>query len=804
MHQPNYQPRLTSTDKFNLIAGVILPAIAITVEASTQICSAVFFDPIPTAWHLVMVIFVPLAQLHVWFTIRRGTPGRFMLAGFINAITIGVSLFYSICYLPFVPLGILTVVIVVGVLLLSPFLSLIAAISMRQKLRQIAATSPKKSFALRAPGLLTALGLTFGAIGLIELPATLTRYGLQMAASPSAQTRTAGIRFLRRYGSKDHLLRSCYNQSRGTTDILGSLLSIENPVDINEARGIYYRVTGETFDMSAPPRRVAGRLIPQHVFDFENDQGDTRIGGKLKGLSLSDSKLEGTIDSDGGLGYLEWTLTFQNDSRQGKEARAEIQLPPGGVVTRATLFDGREEIEAEFGNRARVGQESQVLYTRDPVLVTTAGRDRILVQGFSVAPLGGEMKIRLGITVPLVLESRSQARLLLPHFEGRNFRIPDYVDHKIWFEATRSIATEYDGLYYGQMPNENYMLGGRITDKDLSERSLLISRFDRDTGTWSRNPFEPQDVIVKQWIEERMPVHLRRIVLVVDTSASMEKWEPQINAALRVLPRDIDLQLVLADSEWLLETEQNEAREASGLDLASLLLATAMFKGGADNAPALQKAWDLAAEAPGNNAIVWIHNPQLVKLDSIETVRKRWQSRPYGPLLYSVQTTKGSDEIAKRLDGINEVKSVIRTGTLRADLERLFKQLSGQTMTFEFVRSVRHSELPEETEGYKTSDLLAKLWANDEVVRLLNAREESSNNTAGKLAMRYQIVTSVNEAAVRDLTVESVNIDTAPVSQTTTVSGRAEVETLLLAVVLLAIALVCMKANCAGGGSYCP
>jgi len=87
--------------------------------------------------------------------------------GFLNAAVIGVSFFYSICYLPFVPLGILTVVILVGVLLLSPFLSLIAAISMRQQLRRIAATTPPTTFALRTTGLLVALGFTFGAVVLI-------------------------------------------------------------------------------------------------------------------------------------------------------------------------------------------------------------------------------------------------------------------------------------------------------------------------------------------------------------------------------------------------------------------------------------------------------------------------------------------------------------------------------------------------------------------------------------------------------------------------------------------------------------
>ena len=796
MHQQGYhQPTLTFKDKFNLVAGVIVPAIAITVEAATG--ASVFFDPFPSAWHLALVIFVPLAQLHVWYTIRRGTPDRLIAAGFVNAVVIGVSLFYSICYLPFVPFGILTLLLLVGALPLSPFLSLIVAITMRQQLRQIAATAPQKNLALGTIGLLTGLGLTFVAIGVMELPATLTRYGLQMAASSSPETRTRGIRFLRTYGSKDHLLRSCYNSTGRTTDMLGDLLGVQNPVTTDEARKIYYRVTGEPFDMSVPPRR-GNRLPPDDLFDYENDQDGTRIAGKLKGLFLSYSKLEGMIDSDGGVGYLQWTLSFQNNSTERYEARAEIQLPPGGLVTNVTLLDRDQEIEAVFGHRSKVRQEPRVNYTHEPVLVTTAGRDRILVQGFPVLPFGDEMKIRVGITVPLVLESRSRVRVLLPHFEDRNFSIPDYVNHKIWFESRRPIATEYAGLYYGQMPNNNFILGGQITDYDLSrpERSLLISRLDRDTGIWSRNPFELSDYIVKQWIEERTPAHLRRIVLVVDTSASMADWEPEINAALGVLPREMDVKLVLADAEWL--HEQKVARDATGLDLASVTLASATFTGGADNAPALKKAWDLAAEAPGNNAIVWIHSPQLVQLDSIEELKRRWQSRPYGPLLYSVQTSKGSDEIAKRLDGINEVKSVVRVGTLRSDLERLFRQLSGQIKTFEFVRSVKHSELPEETEGYKTSDLLSRLWANDEVVRLLDARDEESNRTASQLAVQYQLVTSVSDAAVRER--DYPVADTSPVKHVTLSGRRLELETLLLGAVLLTIVLICMRHRQINGG----
>src|SRR5258705_9636626 len=109
---------------------------------------------------------------------------------------------------------------------------------------------------------------------------------------------------------------------------------MNDPVTPEEARKIYYRVTGETFDLLAPPDRVGGRVIPQETFDFDRDQGGKSITGKLRGLSLASSKIDGTVDPSGGVGYMEWTLVFRNESGEQREARAEVQLPPGGVVSR--------------------------------------------------------------------------------------------------------------------------------------------------------------------------------------------------------------------------------------------------------------------------------------------------------------------------------------------------------------------------------------------------------------------------------------------------------------------------------------
>src|SRR4026207_1229332 len=94
------QQYLPGPNRFTFFAGVIMPAISITLEATTHICASVFFDPIPTIWHLLLVIFVPLAQLQVWFAIRRQAADRLALAGFLNAVVIGLSIFYSIVYIP--------------------------------------------------------------------------------------------------------------------------------------------------------------------------------------------------------------------------------------------------------------------------------------------------------------------------------------------------------------------------------------------------------------------------------------------------------------------------------------------------------------------------------------------------------------------------------------------------------------------------------------------------------------------------------------------------------------------------------
>ena len=368
---------------FTMFGGVLLPATSILIETTTHICAQEFFDPIPTVWHVLMVIFVPLANLQVWLALLKGRTERGALLGLTNAAAIGVSIFYTIVYLPLLPLALIALIFVIGILPMAPIFSLLSGILMRRQLKRIAPSS----FAVKTACLVAGLALAFTVVALVELPITLTRMGLQMAASESPDERARGLRWLRTWGNRDYLLRACYERTGEATDLVGHLFSLRDPVTPEEARQIYYRVTGETFNTSLPPKRLKGQWQPQDTFDFDPDQGGTVIAGKVKGLSLAASRIDGSVDSDAGLAYIEWTLSFKNSSATQREARAQVQLPPGGVVSRLTLWVNGEEREAAFAGRTQTRQAYQTVVRverRDPVLVTTSGRDRILVQCFPV------------------------------------------------------------------------------------------------------------------------------------------------------------------------------------------------------------------------------------------------------------------------------------------------------------------------------------------------------------------------------------------------------------------------------------
>ncbi len=250
---------------FQWTAGVVLPVIAIVLEAATGWCASTFFDPLPTPVHLLLACLVPAAN--AWL-LRQPGGQAFRHPGW-TAATSGAAV-GSLCCLrspsscscrsPSLP----SFSSDSGYCRLTPPLALIASIRIAGRVRRQVRPGG---------GLPRALVYGFGtavlAFLLADLPKTATTLGLRMAAGDNPETSQRGVALLRVFGSTDYLLRACYDRSGVPMDLVSFALQplFAGSVAPTQARAIFYRVTGTPFNQLPPPptprARETGATVPR-------------------------------------------------------------------------------------------------------------------------------------------------------------------------------------------------------------------------------------------------------------------------------------------------------------------------------------------------------------------------------------------------------------------------------------------------------------------------------------------------------------------------------------------------------------
>jgi hypothetical protein len=757
---PTPTPITTYQAGFLLFFGVLLPSITFIVELTTNMCAQDLFDPMPTPFHLFLVAFVPASNGFLWWSLWKQHTRYLPLLGVTSAATVGIASFYTLVFLPVTPFAVFAIIFAgLGLLPLTPILSLAATLYARRKLKQLNAQTVSQ----KIPHLL--LGFSLGLLALVvaELPSVVTRVGLQMATSTDSATNQRGIKLLRSFGSQDLMLRNCYQVQQGMTDLLSAAIAMGDPVTQDEARRIYYRVTGTPFNAVKPPAK-SNRQVRAWGNDFEFDSalGGTAVAGQVKGLSLETSRQDQSIDANAAVSYTEWTLVFKNVHSQQREARAQIALPPGGVVSRLTLWVNGEEREAAFAGRAQVREaynQVAIQQRRDPVLVTTSGLDRVLMQCFPVPP-NGEMKVRLGITAPLQLESNEQATLQLPYLLERNFGINEDRKHYVWIESKQPLTANLAELKAEQVEGGKFALRGNVAEARLSESFLRVTRTNVATDAWTPDTLSQSSAVITQHIEAQPATAPSRVVFVVDGSLPMKDRAQAMAATLSKLPSSVESLILLASDnvEELSQGVQKIAPQAF-----ADLMRKADFVGGHDNLPALLRAWDSAAERP-NSVIIWLHGAQPIEMQGIAELQQRYQRRPNGPRLYDLQLLAGPNRLAEQMESLSTVEPI--TNRL-AGLERLFATWGGTASRFVVTRTKANRKGAATTNAIAAANHLARLWANDEVKRLIAARAKPEDTI--KLAASYQLVTAVTGAVVLETKeqyeragLQPVNANTVP------------------------------------------
>lgn len=728
-----------------LFFGVVLPVITLGLEFLTGACAAVFFDPLPNWGNVLLVAAVPLANFLVWRALRSEMLSRRDRLGLLNGVALGVAFVYSLLLLPLAPFAAIGVLYFgLGLIPLAPLPAFVTALILRRRLRLSGDAQPP-----RLHGTWSGAALGIAALMACYLPMILTEAGMRLAVSSDPAVSQRGIDWLRLCGQDERMLRFCYGRAGQPSNLYATW----GPVSPAEARIVYYRVNGRAFNAVPPPKLYAGRgrwNALEEEFTWDDDQGGDAVAGRAKGLSLAASRLDGVIEPDAALAYLEWTLEFKNDSVLQREARAQILLPPGGVVTRLTLWVDGEEREAAFAGRAEVkaAYKAVVRQRRDPVLVSTCGPDRVMMQCYPVPPGGGRMKVRLGITAPLTLTNAGAGTLRWPHFLERNFTIREELRHSLWMESPQPIEARGGTLAHDRAPTGRpHTVRGSLSDRELATpaAALLVHRsadVEQVQAIDDRNG-DPQ--IIWQTIATHPPAKVNRAVIVVDGTRGMREYLPAIANALAAWPQDLEVAVLLA-ADGVRELALPGGKDkASAAQLAAAALRSTRLTGGHDNVPALVRAWDLAAQR-SNSPVVWIHGPQPILLDTAEELLQRFQRQPGNPRLIEIQTEAGPNRVVEKLDGIAAVQSAPRQGDLQADLAALVARLSGREGWIEITRR-RTTLEPRSSSGptREGSRHVVRLWAAEQVQRL---RAERKLAEAAQLAASYQLVTPVSGAVV--------------------------------------------------------
>lgn len=708
----------------SLLFGVLLPLGTLGFELATQLCATGVFDPIPTLLHVVLVALVPACNFLVWSSFTRLHTRPRVLA-FANGIAIAVAAWYSLLFLPLLPIGAVAIVYFgLGLLPWSPVFALIAALCLRAHLKR-AAIEERRAMS-------TWPGVLCGALALVaaDLPHALTKYGMTMATSSSTTEQARGLRLLRAVGDEESMLRFCYVRAGRGTDLISAVLG-RREVSPEPARDVYYRVTGDVFNARPEPKH----LRRSRWRDWDTDQGTQTVGARQQGLSLASSRFDGSVDANAAFAYLEWTLVMKNDASSASEARAQVALPPGAVVSRLTLWVNGEEREAAFAGRGRVTEayRAVVARRRDPVLVTTAGADRIAVQMFPV-PAHGEMKARIGMTVPLQFDHLRQGALQLPYFHERNFESAEHLTHSVWIEAKSPLTA---GRHEASVaPEGAYSLQLHLTDQEITEASSIVTVPRAPSlHSWSQDQRASGSVITQdlQIVPTSPPA---RLVVVIDSSASMAAFAQPIADALSRLPPGLELFVIFADDL----TDPAAAIVPTTPVDAAASIRNHDFIGGQDNTAALTQALDRVLERQ-NSRLVWIHGPQPVILRTSESIEQRLDRRGQIPW-YDVQVKPGVNRIGERLEGVAHIQTLSF-----ARLQALFARWRSGGNEIIVQRKRVPSAPTAEHASEQTSDHLTRLWANDEVKRLLYV-EAAARESIVQLAHDYQLVTPVTGAVV--------------------------------------------------------
>jgi hypothetical protein len=553
---------------------------------------------------------------------------------------------------------------------------------------------------------------------------------------------------MRTIGDEDLLLRLCYGGVGRAAGPASFLLATINEgmfapgpaAGTGAARELYFRTTGQAFGKATPEE---GRRVRFGAFDFDEDVGGEAVGGRALGVTLAESRIDGSVAAADNLAYLEWTVVFANEADVQREARLTLALPEGAVASRATLWVNGEPREASVAGRAatRAAYQSVVSMSRDPLLVTTDGAGRLLVQAFPIPP-HAKLKLRIGLTAPLAIAPDGRRSLALPAIADRNFEIAKGLEHQLWVEADAAAGASGAALEARAIPGGAVQLRGRMSDAQLSARSLRI-RIAPLTGPSVRTGTAPASgkapaFAVVQSVERAPAAPPSSLHILLDGSAGNRAAAMGLKKALGSLPAGLPVSLAVASgAPQRVEAAPWSAEQRARFEAA---IDNSIFEGGEDNLGPLAEVLEAAS---GSDArLLWIHGPQPVAFAGARTrLEQMLERRTELPGLIRYQAEPGPAFTISGSPWFETARAVAPGGDPAADLAALLAEQGGGPRW-----QIERRRVPAAV-GAERSPHIARLWAAGELAAAAGAKDKAREEAIA-LAHRLNIVTPVSGAVV--------------------------------------------------------
>lgn len=779
--------------KFFLFFGVILPLVAMTLELWTHCLARYYFDPFPSAYHVVLFTLIPLSNLMAYLSGRMDLTRHYASMALFSGMAMGVGVLYTLMFLSITPTMCLAILACgIGLLGLAPLLSLPCTFFGGKTVVEFAHKQRTYFDAHQVEHIGHLIVLVM--IIAIELPSTLTRVNLAEASEPERNANA--ITFLRNFGSQEVMLRACYERSGRATDVLGTLYEHAHPIPIEDARRVFYQVTGKAFNSVPIPASarstiqktgmvsdIAGvNATVEDEFDLDADIAGEAVSGIARGLTSKSSKIFGTIDSNAAIAKFEWTIALENSSKYDREARAKLLLPPGAVVTQAKIVINNQEREATIMTRsiAREIYRQNVVAKKDPLLVSTCGIDRILVQCFPVRP-SSKADVKLTVIAPLAINPAGTASLELPVFEERNF----VIDGPIGLEFQSNAPIDCNaGTWKKLQETKPFKTVGSIDAAQLSRFNGVIN-VDRDPNchrVWCHDSFAGNTYIAERLLKPQTYPLPKALFVVVDGSEAMEPYRKEIMEGLSGLPDNVKVEVTYVGDETriLCSTIAKGVPQEGGIQDALDILAKTRFQGGQDDEGAILRTLDEALKNTGS--VLWIHACQPMPSTASTQVKQFLQSAQNQPLLYDLQVATGPNEILSGIDASSNIVRVKHTGQLKKDLKDFFSTLTDTKIhmseppynpldgkdhraymqppePFYGNQYLHYPGTAPNEPGYETDASLAQLRAYDQVLKDTQA---NNDRMAIHIASQYHLVSPVSSAIVNVPVVDGPIIEPPP------------------------------------------